>query len=85
MGKDVFHDCTHVCIMENRDDLKTYVRPYIKSHYNLEFEEQPTIHTFTDGYWKFRIADCSDTRDIVLVVESCEKAVDLIQTPYFTR
>lgn len=85
IGKGVFHDCTHVCIMENLGDLDTYVRPYIKSHYNLEFEDQSTAYTFTTDYWKFRLADCSDTRDIVLVVESCQKAVDLIQTPYFAR
>lgn len=83
MGKGVFHDCTHVCIMENFSDLNEYVRPYIKSHYNLEFEELSA--NFTSGYWKFRLADYSDTRDIALIVESCGKAVDLIQTPYFAR
>ena len=83
MGKDVFHDCTHVCIMERLSDLNEYVRPYIKSHFNLEFEELSA--NFTTSYWKFRLADYSDTRDILLVVESCEKAVDLIQTPYFAK
>lgn len=83
MGKDVFHDCTHVCIMECLSDLNEYVRPYIKSHFNLEFEESSA--NSTTGYWKFRLADYSDTRDILLIVESCKKAVDLIQTPYFAR
>ena len=83
IGKGVFHDCTHVCIMETFSDLNEYVRPYIKSHYNLEFEELSA--NFTSGYWKFRLADYSDTRDIALIVESCGKAVELIQTPYFAR